>query len=79
MKATTTVHTIEDRDRLAAEIGALERWCKDLMHFIDNGLRDPGVTREEFSDAATMATRLVVRLKTLYDRAGDGAASPGTI
>jgi hypothetical protein len=37
---------------------------------MDKGLRDPGVSVEEFSNAATMFTRVLIRLKALYDRAG---------
>jgi len=63
---------IEERERVIAEIDALERWYEDLMRYIENGLRDPGVSREEFSNAATMTTRVLMRLKALNDRVGQG-------
>lgn len=60
----------DERNRLDAEIEALQRWCDDLTNYMDKGLRDPGVSIEEFSNAATMFTRVLIRLKALYDRAG---------
>jgi len=63
---------VEERERVVAEIEALERWYEDLMRYVENGLRDPSVSREEFTNAATMITRVLMRLKALNDRAGEG-------
>ncbi len=56
----------EADDRLEAEIETLHRWYDELKEFLDTGLKDGTVTEEVFSDAATMATRVVIRLKSLY-------------
>ena len=58
----------EAEDRLAAEIETLHRWYDELKEFLDTGLQDATVSDEVFSDAATMATRVVIRLKGLYSQ-----------
>lgn len=58
----------EAADRLAAEIETLHRWYDELKEFLDTGLEDRSVSDEVFSDAATMATRVVIRLKSLYSQ-----------
>jgi hypothetical protein len=63
----------EAEDRLAAEIETLHRWYDELKEFLDTGLQDATVSDEVFSDAATMATRVVIRLKGLYSQAEGGS------
>ena len=58
----------EEQDRVRAEIEALERWYEDLARYIESGLRDPSISQEEFSIAATVTTRVLMRLKALHDR-----------
>ena len=58
----------EAKERLEAEIETLQRWYDELREFLDAGLQDGSVTHEVFSDAATMATRVVIRLKSLYSK-----------
>ncbi len=60
---------LDERSRLTAEIEALQRWADDLMRYLEVGLQDREVSQEEFSNAATMAARVLMRLKALYDRA----------
>ena len=62
----------EAEDRLAAEIETLHRWYDELKEFLDSGLKDGTVSDEVFSDAATMATRVVIRLKGLYSQVEGG-------
>jgi hypothetical protein len=57
----------EDQDRLDAELETLQRWYDELADYLEQGLRDPQVSQDEYSNAATMATRVLIRLKTLYD------------
>jgi hypothetical protein len=58
--------TTEDRDRLDIEVENLERWYNELAQYLEEGLKDPGTSLDEYSNAATMATRVLIRLKTLY-------------
>ncbi len=62
----------EGEDRLAAEIETLHRWYDELREFLESSLKDGAVTDEVFSDAATMATRVVIRLKGLYSQVEGG-------
>jgi hypothetical protein len=62
----------EAEDRLAAEIETLHRWYDELREFLESGLKDGAVSDEVFSDAATMATRVVIRLKGLYSQVDGG-------
>ncbi len=62
----STIPSNEAEDRLEAEIETLHRWYDELKEFLEAGLKDGNVTHEVFSDAATMATRVVIRLKSLY-------------
>lgn len=57
----------EDQDRLDAELETLQRWYDELADYLEQGLRDPQISQDEYSNAATMATRVLIRLKTLYD------------
>ncbi|MCB0719533.1 MAG: hypothetical protein KDD65_13885 [Bacteroidetes bacterium] len=57
----------EDQDRIDAELETLQRWYDELADYLEQGLRDPQVSQDEYSNAATMATRVLIRLKTLYD------------
>jgi hypothetical protein len=59
--------SVEDNDRLDAELESLQRWYDELADYLEQGLRDPKITHAEYSNAATMATRVLIRLKTLYD------------
>jgi hypothetical protein len=59
----------EERTRLEAEIETLHRWHKELNEFLTSGLNDAEVAQDEFSNAATMATRVIIRLKALYSQA----------
>jgi pantothenate kinase len=58
----------EKNDRVNVEIEALERWYDDLKRYLESGMKDTSVSPEEFSNAATMSTRVLMRLKALYDR-----------
>ena len=57
----------EYQDRIDAELETLQRWYDELADYLEQGLRDPQVSQDEYSNAATMATRVLIRLKTLYD------------
>ncbi len=57
----------EDQDRLDAELETLQRWYDELADYLEQGLRDPQISQDEYSNAATMATRVLIRLKALYD------------
>lgn len=59
--------SVEDQDRLDAELETLQRWYDELAEYLEQGLRDPQISQDEYSNAATMATRVLIRLKTLYD------------
>jgi hypothetical protein len=59
--------SVENRDRIDAELETLQRWYDELAEYLEQGLRDKTVTQDEFSNAATMATRVLIRLKALYD------------
>ncbi len=65
-------YSSEADDRLEAEIETLHRWYDELREFLESGLKDGTVTEEVFSDAATMATRVVIRLKSLYTKVANG-------
>ena len=62
------VPTTEDMDRLDAELETLQRWYDELAEYLERGLQDSAVSHEEFCNAATMSTRVLIRLKTLYDQ-----------
>ncbi len=72
MGASNESYPNEAEDRLAAEIETLHRWYDELKEFLDSGLKDGTVSDEVFSDAATMATRVVIRLKSLYSQVESG-------
>lgn len=58
----------ETDDRLEAELETLQRWHEELSEYLRDGLTDPSVSQDEFSNAATMATRVLIRLKNLYSQ-----------
>ena len=58
----------EQDDRLEAELETLQRWHDELSEYLKDGLTDSTVTQDDFSNAATMATRVLIRLKNLYDQ-----------
>ncbi|NND71695.1 MAG: hypothetical protein HKN43_08950 [Rhodothermales bacterium] len=58
----------ETDDRLEAELETLQRWYDELSEYLRDGLEDKTVSQDEFSNAATMATRVLIRLKNLYTR-----------
>jgi len=62
--------SLERKDRIDAELETLQRWYDELAEYLENGLKDTAVTQDEYSNAATMATRVLIRLKTLYDARG---------
>ena len=68
-KRMNTFSHNDERDRLYAEIEALQRWVDDLMHYLEEGVKDKEVTQDDFSNAATMSARVFMRLKALYTRA----------
>lgn len=53
-------------DSMHAEIQVLERWYRDLNSFLESGLKDSSVSKEEFANATAMITRVLMRLKALY-------------
>lgn len=59
---------LELEDRRKGELVTLERWYQELITYLTEGLQDPRVGMDDFSNAATMATRVLIRLKTLYDQ-----------
>jgi hypothetical protein len=59
--------SLEERDRIEAELETLQRWYDELAEYLENGLKDAEVSQDEYSNAATMATRVLIRLKALYD------------
>lgn len=58
--------SLENRDRIDAELETLQRWYDELAEFLEQGLQDKSVSQDEYSNAATMATRVLIRLKALY-------------
>jgi hypothetical protein len=72
MATSDNTYPNEADDRLEAEIETLHRWYQELKEFLDTGLKDQSVSDEVFSDAATMATRVVIRLKSLYSQVESG-------
>ena len=63
--------SLENRDRIDAELETLQRWYDELAEFLEQGLRDKSVSQDEYSNAATMATRVLIRLKALYSARPD--------
>jgi hypothetical protein len=59
---------VEADDRIEAELETLQRWHQELSEYLEEGLKDPEVSQDEFSNAATMATRVLIRLKNLYSQ-----------
>ena len=57
----------QDRDRLIAEIDALQRLYDDTRTYLEEGLRDPQVSQGDFAEAAMRAMRLLIRLKSMMD------------
>ena len=57
----------QDRDRLIAEIDALNRLYEDTKAFLEAGLQDPGISQEDFAEGAMRAMRLLIRLKVMLD------------
>ena len=55
-------------DSMHAEIQVLERWYRDLSSFVESGLKDPGVSKEEFANATAMISRVLMRLKALHSQ-----------
>ena len=47
--------SLENRDRIDAELETLQRWYDELAEYLEQGLKDKSVTQDEFSNAATMS------------------------
>ena len=62
--------TREQVERLDAELETLQRWYEELATYLESGLQNKSVSHADFSNAATMSTRVLIRLKTLYDKLG---------
>ncbi len=62
-----TMVSQQDRDRLIAEIDALNRLYEDTKGFLEEGLQDPGISQEDFAEGAMRAMRLLIRLKVMLD------------
>ncbi len=62
-----TMVSQQDRDRLIAEIDALNRLYEDTKTFLESGLQDPNITQEDFAEGAMRAMRLLIRLKVMLD------------
>lgn len=57
----------QDRDRLIAEIDALNRLYEDTKAFLEAGLQDPSISQEDFAEGSMRAMRLLIRLKVMLD------------
>ena len=57
----------QDRDRLIAEIDAINRLYEDTKSFLEDGLRNPNISQEDFAEGAMRAMRLLIRLKVMLD------------
>ncbi len=64
---THTMVSQQDRDRLIAEIDALNRLYEDTKEYLENGLQDPSISQEDFAEGAMRAMRLLIRLKVMLD------------
>lgn len=62
-----TMVSQQDRDRLIAEIDALNRLYEDTKTFLEAGLQDATITQEDFAEGAMRAMRLLIRLKVMLD------------
>jgi hypothetical protein len=62
-----TMVSQQDKDRLIAEIDALNRLYEDTKGFLETGLQDPGISQEDFAEGAMRAMRLLIRLKVMLD------------
>jgi hypothetical protein len=57
----------QDRDRLVAEIDALNRLYEDTKQYLEHGLQDTSISQEDFAEGAMRAMRLLIRLKSMLD------------
>lgn len=62
-----TMVSQQDRDRLIAEIDALNRLYEDTKVFLEEGLQDSSISQEDFAEGAMRAMRLLIRLKVMLD------------
>ncbi len=62
-----TMVSQQDRDRLIAEIDALNRLYEDTKNFLEEGLQDSSISQEDFAEGAMRAMRLLIRLKVMLD------------
>ena len=62
-----TMVSQQDKDRLIAEIDALNRLYEDTKGFLETALQDPGISQEDFAEGAMRAMRLLIRLKVMLD------------
>lgn len=59
--------TITKQEKLTAELESLRAWQKELVGFISDSLEDPEVSREDFASGLAQLTRVLLKLKTIFD------------